>query len=68
VLLTVMTYNVGNGLARPERLVKLLRETAADLVGLQELTASQAQALQAELTSFYPYQVLHPLVSRAKAC
>ena len=60
VLLTVMTYNVGNGLAPPERLVALLRESDADLVGLQELTAAQALALQAELANLYPYQVLTP--------
>jgi len=55
-----MTYNVGNGLAGPDRLVKLLRDAAPDLVGLQELTPPQADALRSELASVYPYQVLTP--------
>ncbi len=56
--LTVMTYNVGNGLAPPDRLANLLRHAAADVVGLQELAEAQATVLNAELASLYPYQVL----------
>ena len=56
---TVMTYNVGNGLARPERLARLLRESDADLIGLQELTPDQAATLGPELRCDYPYQSLH---------
>src|SRR3982074_2288417 len=55
-----MTYNVGNGLAEPARLASLLRRTSADLVGLQELAAPQAEALTAELTDVYRYQLLLP--------
>lgn len=55
-----MTYNVGNGLAQPGRLATLLLETAADVVGLQELAALQAEALAGDLASLYPYQVLVP--------
>jgi endonuclease/exonuclease/phosphatase family metal-dependent hydrolase len=55
-----MTYNVGNGLADPRRLAELLRQAAADLVGLQELARTQADALAADLASVYPYQVLVP--------
>jgi len=58
--LTVMTYNVGNGLAAPERLARLLRALGADLVGLQELAAPQADVLATELRSLYPCQVLVP--------
>lgn len=58
--LTVMTYNVGNGLAAPSALVQLLQRGPADVVGLQELTASQANALRTELAAAYPYQVLTP--------
>lgn len=56
---TVMTYNVGNGLARPDRLARVLRESNADLIGLQELTPAQAHAVGAELRREYPHQSLH---------
>jgi hypothetical protein len=42
--LTLMTYNVGNGLAQPSRLAHLLRQSDADLIGLQELARAQAEA------------------------
>jgi hypothetical protein len=42
---TVMTYKLGNGLADPGRLATLLLETEADIVGLQELAAVQAELL-----------------------
>jgi endonuclease/exonuclease/phosphatase family metal-dependent hydrolase len=55
-----MTYNVGNGLADPARLATVLRQTAADVVGLQELAASQAERLALDLVDLYPHQVLLP--------
>jgi vancomycin resistance protein VanJ len=58
--LAVMTYNVGNGLAQPARLAAVLARAGADLVGLQELAASQAEAIARELSKIYPYQVLFP--------
>lgn len=58
--LSVLTYNVGNGLAEPRRLVDLLARARTDLVGLQELAPSQAEVLAADLASVYPYQVLAP--------
>jgi endonuclease/exonuclease/phosphatase family metal-dependent hydrolase len=58
--LSVMTYNLGNGLAHAERLVSMLRAVGADLVGLQELAVGQADALGRDLAGMYPYQVLVP--------
>src|SRR5579864_9571625 len=55
-----MTYNVGNGLADPGRLADLLLETEADIVGLQELAAVQAELLADVLAGVYPYQLLVP--------
>ena len=59
-MLTVMTYNVGDGLAEPAQLVEMLRASAADIVGLQELAPNQAAAISRDLAAVYPYQVLHP--------
>ena len=58
--LTVMTYNVGNGLAGPDRLVGALLASDADLIGLQELAGPQAAAIREGLAGAYPHQVLHP--------
>jgi endonuclease/exonuclease/phosphatase family metal-dependent hydrolase len=60
VTLTVMTFNVGNGLARPKRLVRALQDSRADIVALQELSSAQADAVENELTDLFPHQVLVP--------
>jgi vancomycin resistance protein VanJ len=57
----VLTYNVGNGLAPPERLVDFLLAADADIIGLQELSAGQAEAIELRLKETYPHQVLAPL-------
>jgi endonuclease/exonuclease/phosphatase family metal-dependent hydrolase len=57
--LTVMTYNVGKGLAAPEKLVPLMKTSGADVIGLQELDLPQAEAIERELGHEYPYQVMH---------
>ena len=59
-MLTVMTYNVGAGLADPRRLVEILRRSGADVVGVQELAPEQGTAIGAQLGEDYPYQVLYP--------
>src|SRR5918999_5649704 len=58
-MLTVMTYNVGAGLAAPRRLVEVLRESGADVIGLQELAPDQGSVIADLLGSDYPHQVLH---------
>ncbi|MBN1120869.1 MAG: endonuclease/exonuclease/phosphatase family protein [Anaerolineae bacterium] len=57
----VMTINSGAGLADPDSLVTVLRDSGADLIGLQELSIEQADQLEADLASDYPYQALYPL-------
>ena len=59
-MLTVMTYNVGAGLADPRRLVEILRQSGADIIGVQELAPDQGAAIAALLCDDYPHQVLHP--------
>lgn len=65
--LTVMTFNVANGLARPERLVEVIAEADADIVGVQELAPGQGDAIDRQLASQYPHRVLHPLGIPGKA-
>ena len=45
LMLTVMTYNVGAGLAAPLRLVEVLRQSGADIIGLQELAPEQGAVI-----------------------
>lgn len=54
----VMTHNTGNGLADPAALVEVLRQSGADIIGLQEITEQQAQSIQKQLAFEYPYQLL----------
>jgi endonuclease/exonuclease/phosphatase (EEP) superfamily protein YafD len=56
----VMTCNVGNGRAAPERLTRVLRDSGADLVGIQELSNGQAEAISESLIKEYPYQAMFP--------
>lgn len=57
---TVLSYNVGNGLAHPGRLAGYLQHERADIIGLQELSDAQAEEIEARLKHLYPYQALHP--------
>jgi len=54
----VMTHNTGNGLARPADLVRVLAQSEADLIGLQEVTALQKAHIERELGDKYPHMVL----------
>lgn len=65
--LIVMTYNVANGLAPAERLLPLLRNSGAHVIGIQELALTQATAIAENLQNLYPHQILHPLGIPGKA-
>jgi vancomycin resistance protein VanJ len=54
-----MTHNAGNGHAKPPRLAQVLRESEADIIGLQEITVKQAEMLDMLLPAAYPYRVLY---------
>lgn len=58
--ITVMTYNVGNGRAKPERLAPALLASGADVIALQEVSHAQAKAVKAALAAEYPFLSLHP--------
>jgi endonuclease/exonuclease/phosphatase family metal-dependent hydrolase len=56
--LSVMTFNIGNGMVRPERLVQNMNSSPVDVVGLQEVSTDQAAALLRETEESFPYRVL----------
>jgi len=56
----VLTYNVGNGRANPVKLSQMIRKSGADIVGLQELSGSQAEEIDKCLKGDYPHQSLFP--------
>jgi vancomycin resistance protein VanJ len=56
----VMTCNVGNGRAAPERLIRVLRDSGANLIGIQELSDGQAEAISNHLEKEYPYWAMYP--------
>ena len=55
-----MTCNVGNDRAKPERLIPVIRSSGADLIGIQELSESQSEAIADELIDDYPHQAMYP--------
>jgi vancomycin resistance protein VanJ len=58
--LTVMSYNMRGMSWGPQAVVAAIRTADADLVALQELNPSAAEAIGHELVGEYPYQVLDP--------
>ena len=55
-----MTCNVGNDRADPEQLIPVIRDSGADLIGFQELSDSQGEALANDLAQEYPHQAMYP--------
>jgi endonuclease/exonuclease/phosphatase family metal-dependent hydrolase len=64
--LRFLSFNVGNGLAAPSRLTAALRDSTADVIGLEEVTDAQAAALD-ELRDLYPFQAVYPAGIDGKA-
>jgi vancomycin resistance protein VanJ len=62
-----MTFNVGNGLARPEQLAEVLCTSGADVIALQEVAPRQAEVLTSDVKEIYPHQVVWPLGFAGKA-
>ncbi len=53
----VMTFNISNGLAASDDIVRVVRESGAEVVGIQELPPGQADQFKKELSDLYPFQV-----------
>jgi vancomycin resistance protein VanJ len=60
ISIRVLTFNIGNGCADPDVLIRRIRESGCDLVGMQEVSRIQGAALERELAELYPHRVIHP--------
>lgn len=56
--LTVMTMNLGPGVAIPSQLADEIEQSNADIVAVQEMTDESANVLAKRLRSQYPYLIL----------
>jgi vancomycin resistance protein VanJ len=56
--LVVMTANIGNDLADPLRVARQAVASGADVIGLQEVSQRQAEALLAALADILPFSVI----------
>ena len=57
--LTVMTYNLGKGMAPSQSLLDVIQEINPDFIAIQELDTAQVTELRLGLEDRYPYQVFH---------
>lgn len=64
---TVMTYNLGDGLAAPAHVIPMIERSGADIVGLQEVSAVTGNALDTQLTDTYPFRVIRGIGIPGKA-
>lgn len=58
--LAVMSFNLLGSNLQTTAVIQAVRESAADLVALQELTYWMAEAIEEELAAVYPYRALYP--------
>jgi len=54
-ILTVMTANLWNGLAPDRKVIRAIRSSGADLIGLEELNRRQAAIVVDAVADIYPY-------------
>lgn len=57
---TVMSYNVLSEIDGWQDVVRIIRESDADIIALQELGKPMADAIALNLADIYPYQALNP--------
>jgi vancomycin resistance protein VanJ len=59
--LTVMTYNLHAETDVLEPMLRLIRESGADVVVLQEMSLPMSRRIEQDLADVYPYRALHPI-------
>ncbi len=57
---SVLTFNIETGEHQPDRLARVIRESNADIVAVQELGQTAADYFRDHLNDLYPYQSLYP--------
>lgn len=67
VPIRVMTYNIGSGVAPPDRVAGALLASDADVILLQEVVPGVVAPLDAALSEAYPYRVFHGGLIHGKA-
>jgi endonuclease/exonuclease/phosphatase (EEP) superfamily protein YafD len=60
--LTILSYNIRSDGRDSATFLNVIRQADAGIVALQELGNSEAEAIQANLSSLYPYMALHPSI------
>lgn len=58
--LSVLTFNIQSPEQEIDAMVDIIRDVNADVVAIQELNSSMADALEDRLGETYPHQALHP--------
>jgi endonuclease/exonuclease/phosphatase family metal-dependent hydrolase len=56
---TVMTYNLGNGLAAPDDVKDAITASSVDIVGFQDFSKPQIAQIRSKLQETHPYQVTY---------
>ena len=65
--LTIMTLNTGNDVSDPAKLMSVIDQSGADIIGLQEVSPETAEAIESVPTTEYPYHVVYGLGIPGKA-
>jgi endonuclease/exonuclease/phosphatase (EEP) superfamily protein YafD len=53
----LLQYNIGPGLLAGEDLIRVVRESGADIITLQEVESAQAEQLRSGVADMYPFQI-----------
>ncbi|MDQ7027751.1 MAG: endonuclease/exonuclease/phosphatase family protein [Anaerolineae bacterium] len=60
IVITVLTHNIFGDNTDTEAIINLIRSADADIVAMQEVNYTMAEAFERQLSTEYPYQALHP--------
>ncbi|MBI1277881.1 MAG: hypothetical protein GC179_07115 [Anaerolineaceae bacterium] len=58
--LHLRSFNINKDNQQVDQMLRVIRESDADVVAIQELSPWVAQAADEQLAQFYPYRALHP--------
>jgi len=58
--LNLLSFNINKDNQHTEDIIRIVRESGADVVAIQELSPRVADAFNNQLAGLYPYRALHP--------